>query len=280
MRSVRRMVRGREIREGAGVKLRRLFADALAEEFDPFLLFDAFDSTDPEEYLPGFPWHPHRGIETVTYLLSGVVEHGDSLGNRGTIASGCCQWMTAGRGIVHQEMPQAHEHLHGIQLWVNLPADKKMTEPVYRDLQPEDMPLANTAAASVRVLAGSFADTHGPVEGIAVAPTFLDVNVEPHGSFVFDPEDRMTVFAYVFSGNGCFAADQDRGEKGDIVLWDQQQGEIAIEAGASGLRFLLCAGRPLREPIVWGGPIVMNTRKQIEEAFAQLDEGTFLEQRP
>lgn len=278
MRAVRRVIRGRATQDGAGVKLRRVFANDLAEELDPFLMLDAFDSTDPKDYVAGFPWHPHRGIETVTYLISGLVEHGDSLGNKGEITSGSCQWMTAGRGIIHQEMPKASEHMLGLQLWVNLPREKKMIPPVYRDLTAKEIVTVSEPGRTVKLLAGEYGGQKGPVEGITIEPTFLDVELEAEAVFHWEPQPEATVFAYVFTGSGRFAPhDANEHGQGDAVLWERDGG-IEVRAGANGLRMLVCAGLPLQEPIAWGGPIVMNTRAELQQAFAQLDDGTFLKQ--
>ncbi len=278
MRTVRRVIRGRNTQDGAGVKLRRVFANQLTEELDPFLMLDAFDSKDPQDYVAGFPWHPHRGIETVTYLISGLVEHGDSLGNKGEITSGSCQWMTAGNGIIHQEMPKPSEHMLGLQLWVNLPRDKKMIDPVYRDLTEKEIAAVEEPGRTVKILAGDYAGRQGPVEGITIKPTFLDIDLQPNRDFAWEPQDGATVFAYVFTGSGTFAPDDsDEHGQGDAVLWEGSGG-IQVRAGANGLRMLLCAGMPLKEPIAWGGPIVMNTQEELKQAFAQLDDGTFLKQ--
>ena len=272
MRSVKQVIRGRQTQDGAGVKLRRVFANQLAEELDPFLMLDAFDSTDPDDYTAGFPWHPHRGIETVTYLISGKIEHGDSLGNSGEIVSGSCQWMTAGKGIIHQEMPKASERMLGLQLWVNLPKDKK-------DLTETEIVKVEEPKMTIRILAGQYKGAKGPVEGITVQPTFLDAELQPGAEFTWDAQPGDTVFAYCFYGTGRFAPDDDQEHgTGDAVLWDNEGDTIQVRAGEQGLRLLLCAGQPLHEPIAWGGPIVMNTQAELREAFAQLDDGTFLKQ--
>ncbi len=276
MRSIQRIVRGREILEGAGVRLRRLFSDDLAEMFDPFLLLDVFDSQDPSDYVKGFPWHPHRGIETVTYLLDGLVEHGDSLGNKGAIAAGSCQWMTAGSGIIHQEMPQESERLLGMQLWVNLPRRSKMTPPVYRDLTPDRIPTASVKGGEVRVLAGECAGVTGPVSGLAVNPTFLDVTLTKEGSFHLGVDPSDTVFAYIVSGQGLWGGrEDDLSRAGDCVLLGDGA-EVKAEAWDTPWRFFLFCGKPIQEPIAWRGPIVMNTEAELDEAFSELREGAFL----
>lgn len=277
MRSIQHIVRGREIREGAGVRLTRLFSDDLAELFDPFLLLDVFDSRDPSDYIKGFPWHPHRGIETVTYLLDGIVEHGDSLGNTGAIEAGSCQWMTAGSGIIHQEMPQESERLLGMQLWVNLPRQDKMTTPVYRDLTPDRIPVTTIQGGTVRVLAGECGGVSGPVAGLAVNPVFLDVNLPAGASFQCEVNPDDTAFAYNVMGSGHWGLTEAQVSRaGDCVLLGPGESVLASASANEPWRFFLFCGRPLHEPIAWRGPIVMNTEAELDEAFAELREGTFL----
>jgi redox-sensitive bicupin YhaK (pirin superfamily) len=283
--------------EGAGVKLRRAFGFGDPETFDPFLLLDDFRNERPEDYLAGFPWHPHRGIETITYVLSGTVEHGDSLGNRGSLAAGDVQWMTAGRGIIHQEMPQGAPdgRMHGFQLWANLPSSLKMTAPRYQDVGSGDIPtVTDDDGTDVRIVCGSFWGQTGPVDGIAAEPIYLDVRVPPGRIKRLPVDTTRHAFAYIFEGSGRFdAASEPRpvridhvesdqapvpaGEVGDRTLVVFGRGdEVVVRAGEHGMRFLLVSGKPIEEPVAWAGPIVMNTREELEDAFAQLKDGTFL----
>ena len=297
IRAVKRIIESRPTLEGAGVKLRRAFGFGDTTEFDPFLLLDDFRNDHPEDYAPGFPWHPHRGIETITYVLSGAVEHGDSLGNHGTLGSGDIQWMTAGRGIIHQEMPKgdADGHMHGFQLWANLPAALKMTAPRYQDVHAKDIPeITDDDETHVRVVCGTFWGKKGPVEGVAADPIYLDIFVPPGKRRTLPVETTRHAFAYVFAGDGSFrdaSAPQPvltdttgelderpiRGTTGNrsLVLFDRGD-EIVVQAGGQGLRFLLVSGKPLEEPVAWYGPIVMNTEEELRRAFADLQNGTFI----
>ncbi|MDX9946067.1 MAG: pirin family protein [Bacteroidales bacterium] len=277
-------VRGQHAVDGAGVRLRRVLGYRTIKDFDPFLMLDGFDSTDPSDYIKGFPWHPHRGIETVTYLLKGEIEHGDSLGNKGVIGDLQCQWMTGGSGIIHQEMPKAAERMLGCQLWVNLPAKDKMTQPAYRDIRPQDVEVLNEDNATVRVLSGHYKNLHGAVKGEYVKVQYLDVDLKPDSIWTYNetPNDQ-TLFLYLI--DGTLAADEalkEFEEKACAVLMAATSGsssdfdEVRIKAGPGGARFLLVAARPLEEPVAWGGPIVMNTEEELNEAFRELDEGTFI----
>jgi hypothetical protein len=281
--------------EGAGVHLRRAFGFGETEAFDPFLLFDDFRGDTPSAYLAGFPWHPHRGIETITYVLAGHVEHGDSLGNRGSLGAGDIQWMTAGRGIIHQEMPtgDADGRMHGFQLWANLPASLKMTAPRYQDVASRDVPeVVDDDGTRVRVVIGDFWGKRGPVEGIAADPRYLDVWVPPLVRKTLPVEVDRHGFAYVFEGAGRFrdasapqavTTDIVGGPEGvpelignrSLVLFDRGD-EVTVQAGDEGVRFLLISGQPLREPVAWRGPIVMNTQAELQQAFAELRAGTFI----
>ena len=273
--------------EGAGVHLRRGFGFGNTAETDPFLLFDDFRNDVPADYLAGFPWHPHRGIETITYVLAGTVEHGDSLGNQGELGAGDVQWMTAGRGIIHQEMPRgdAAGRMHGFQLWANLPASLKMTAPRYQDVKAADIPvITDDDGTSVRVVCGSFWGQRGPVEGIAAEPVYLDVSVPPGKRRTLPVETTRHAFAYVFAGEGKFGNASEPGPvKTDgvaaanhsLVLFDRGD-EVEVQAGGEGMRFLLVSGKPLQEPVAWHGPIVMNTQEELRQAFAELQRGTFL----
>lgn len=274
-RPIRKIITGEDAVDGAGVRLTRVFGHADVRELDPFLMLDAFDSTNPDEYRRGFPWHPHRGIETVTYLLEGDIEHGDSLGNKGSIRSGDCQWMTAGSGIIHQEMPQATARMLGAQLWINLPARDKMTAPRYGDIRAEDIPVVEADGAKVRVVAGSYGDIRGAFEGRHVKATYLDVEILPGYSWSFPVEQGATVFAYILRGAARFdAGGEVIAEKHAVLYGDGDT--VSIVAGDFGARFILVAGRPLGEPIAWGGPIVMNTREELDAAFREIDLGTFI----
>ena len=301
IRPVRRLARSQPTLEGAGVHLRRAFGFGDTSETDPFLLFDDFRNDDPERYRAGFPWHPHRGIETITYVLAGRVEHGDSLGNHGSLGTGDVQWMTAGSGIVHQEMPQgdAAGRMHGFQLWANLPASLKMTTPRYQDVGAGDIPeVVDDDGTRARVLCGSFWGATGPVDGIAAEPRYLDVSVPPGRTRRLPVEVGLHAFAYVFAGSGSFRdaspprpvrteavgeplpaatarADDGEAENRTLVLFDRGD-EVIVRAGERGIRFLLVSGRPLEEPVAWHGPIVMNTHAELDQAYAELRAGTFL----
>ena len=298
IRPIRRIVQSRPTIEGAGVRLRRAFGFGDTSEFDPFLLLDDFRNENPEDYLRGFPWHPHRGIETITYVLAGNVAHGDSLGNKGSLGAGDVQWMTAGRGILHQEMPQGDPagRMHGFQLWANLPASLKMTAPRYQDIKAADIPeVVDDDGTRARVICGEFWGRTGPVEGVAADPHYVDVAV-PAGLRKRIPVDRTRhVFAYVFDGSGSFRdasaprqvltervtpaasseASYDPAGNRSLVLFDRGD-EIVVEAGDEGIRFLLVSGKPLEEPVAWYGPIVMNTQAELEQAFNELHDGTFI----
>lgn len=265
--------------EGAGVHLHRVFGNSEVPEFDPFLLFDDFSADDPKDYLAGFPWHPHRGIETVTYVLDGAVDHEDSLGNKGTIGAGDMQWMNAGSGIIHQEMPKdVGRPLKGFQLWVNLPAKEKMSTPRYQGLLAAQIPAVRTAdGIVVRVICGTYAGTTGPIEDIAARPEYLDIEVPPNGAFSHAIPAEKNAFAYVVSGAARFVGDDRAVTDGHVVHFTLGKGdEVTAEAGENGTRFLLVSGVPLREQIAWYGPIVMNTKEEIHAAFREIEEGTFI----
>jgi len=280
VRLVASVVTAKATIEGAGVRLQRVFGQA-DPAFDPFLLLDDFGSANPADYLAGFPWHPHRGIETVTYVLAGDVEHSDSLGNRGVIGAGDVQWMTAGSGIVHQEMPQRYEgRSRGFQLWVNLPAASKMMDPCYRGLTAPSIPEVVTApGAQVKVLAGTVAGVTGPVQDVVARPTFLDVRLDPGCSFEQALPPKQTVLAYVIDVAGRLDEDTSRAlHGGQLAVLVGGEGVAAV-AGESGMRFLLFAGEPLREPVAWYGPVVMNTDEELETAFREYQAGTFVKRR-
>ncbi len=283
--------------EGAGVHLHRAFGFTEPEAFDPFLMFDDFRNDDPRHYQRGFPWHPHRGIETITYVLSGSVEHGDSLGNRGILSGGDVQWMTAGSGILHQEMPRgdAQGRMHGFQLWANLPSHLKMTAPRYQDVTSADIPLIQDDDGTiVKVIVGEFWGKRGPVDGIAAEPQYLDIFVPAGRRKTFRIDTRRRAFAYVFEGAGNF---RDAGQPQGVLLEKEVKGEevnirdlsgnrtlvrfgagdeVTVTAGPQGIRFLLISGAPIQEPVAWHGPIVMNTQAEIRQAMADLRNGTFI----
>ena len=296
IRPVRRILESQPTMEGAGVKLRRAFGFGDTVETDPFLLFDDFRNERPADYIKGFPWHPHRGIETITYVLSGSVAHADSLGNAGSLGAGDVQWMTAGRGILHQEMPQGDPsgRMHGFQLWANLPSGLKMTAPRYQDVQGKDVTeITDDDGTVVRIICGEFWGRRGPVEGIAADPSYLDVRVPPGQRRTLPVDTRRNAFAYVFEGSGDFRdASAPRGvlvdepgpvekvkreQAGDrsLVLFDAGD-EVTVQAGEQGIRFLLVSGRPLEEPVAWYGPIVMNTQAELRQAVEELRAGTFI----
>ena len=295
IRPVKRVAQAQPVVEGAGVRLRRAFGFGTTDEFDPFLLLDDFRSDDPDDYLAGFPWHPHRGIETITYVLAGTVDHGDSLGNAGKLGAGDVQWMTAGRGILHQEMPKGDPsgRMHGFQLWANLPASQKMTEPRYQDVTSADIPaVTEDDGSTVRIICGSFWGKRGPVDGIAADPRYLDVWVPPSKRRTLQVETGRHGFAYVFEGSGTFRDASEprsvRDEDGNVVTLPLEQtgnrslvlfdrgDEVTVQAGDKGIRFLLVSGKPIEEPVAWAGPIVMNTQDQLRQAYSELRDGTFI----
>jgi len=283
-RKCTQIVRGQHTIDGAGVHLRRVLGLRTIKDFDPFLMLDGFDSSNPQDYIKGFPWHPHRGIETVTYLLSGDIEHGDSLGNSGFIRDLQCQWMTAGSGIIHQEMPRAAERMLGCQLWVNLPKKHKMTQPAYRDIQQKDVLVVQEENATVRVLSGNYRNNHGAVKGEYVKVQYLDVKLDPGALWKYnETSNDQTMFLYLI--DGTLAADDELvkfEEKTCAILLAASSenstdfDETVVKAGNEGARFFLIAARPLKEPVAWGGPIVMNTEEELEEAFRDLDNKTFI----
>jgi redox-sensitive bicupin YhaK (pirin superfamily) len=296
IRPIKRLIKAKPTMEGAGVHLRRAFGFGETSEFDPFLLLDDFRNDRPEDFEKGFPWHPHRGIETITYVLAGQVDHGDSLGNAGTIAAGDVQWMTAGSGIIHQEMPHGDEagRMHGFQLWANLPSSLKMTPPRYQEVEAKDIPeVTDDDGTQVRVICGSIWGQAGPVDGIAADPQYIDVWVPPGRKKSIPVATTRHAFAYVFAGSGkfCNASEplevptegpgwsdtslSDEADNRSLVLFDRGD-EVTVLAGEQGIRFLLVSGKPLEEPVAWYGPIVMNTREELQQAFAEFQAGTFL----
>jgi quercetin 2,3-dioxygenase len=304
LRAVKQILETKPTIEGAGVKLQRAFGFGKTAEFDPFLLFDDFRNENPADYLAGFPWHPHRGIETITYVLAGEVNHGDSLGNKGRMTAGDVQWMTAGSGILHQEMPKgdANGRMHGFQLWANLPASLKMTDPRYQDIPSSAIPeVTDDDGTMARIICGEFWGKTGPVEGVATGPMsaearYVDISVPPGKRKRFRVETTRHAFAYVFAGSGTFrdasepqavltesavdpnAAPVYDAKNHSLVLFDRGD-EITVQAGPDGIRFLLVSGKPLKEPVAWYGPIVMNTQEQIRQAMAELHTGGFIKHK-
>ena len=299
LRPVKQIIQPKPTIEGAGVKLQRAFGFGKTKEFDPFLLLDDFRNENPQDYLAGFPWHPHRGIETITYVLAGSVEHGDSLGNKGSMTAGDVQWMTAGSGILHQEMPKGDQQgrMHGFQLWANLPSSLKMTDPRYQDIPASAIPeITDDDGTKVRVVCGEFWGKRGPVEGVAADPNYVDISVPPGHKKRLKVETTRNAFAYVFAGSGTFrdasapravlteqvakpeSAPEYDATNHSLVLFDRGD-EIVVQAGPEGIRFLLVSGKPIEEPVAWYGPIVMNTQNELRQAIDELQDGTFIKHR-
>lgn len=296
LRPVKEVIQTTPTIEGAGVKLQRAFGFGKTKDFDPFLLLDDFRNDNPADYLAGFPWHPHRGIETITYVLAGSVDHGDSLGNQGKLTAGDVQWMTAGSGILHQEMPKGDTQgrMHGFQLWANLPSSLKMTHPRYQDIPSATIPeVTDDDGTRVRIICGEFWGKKGPVEGVAADPNYLDISVPPNKRKRLKIETTRKAFAYVFAGKGSFRdASEPRAVLTDnvvqpeaapvydatnhsLILFDRGD-EITVHAGPEGIRFLLVSGKPIEEPVAWYGPIVMNTQVELRQAMTELQNGTFI----
>jgi redox-sensitive bicupin YhaK (pirin superfamily) len=299
IRPIKQLIKAKPTMEGAGVSLNRAFGFGRTSEFDPFLLLDDFRNDDPALYRAGFPWHPHRGIETITYVLAGTVDHADSLGNRGAIAAGDIQWMTAGSGIIHQEMPKgdAAGRMHGFQLWANLPSSLKMTSPHYQEVNSAEIPgVTDDDGTTARIICGNLWGTAGPVDGIAAEPNYFDITVPPGKRKTIPVPTTRHAFAYVFAGSGKFCnasaplavptegvgwADTSVPTEVDnrsLVLFDSGD-EVTVQAGENGIRFLLVSGKPLKEPVAWYGPIVMNTQDELREAFFEYQNGTFLKHK-
>jgi quercetin 2,3-dioxygenase len=276
-RKILRIIEPQAVVEGAGVRLKRSIGTRALDYLDPFLLLDHFQSKNRADYEAGFPLHPHRGIETVTYLLAGAVRHRDTLGNAGEIGPGDLQWMTAGRGIMHEEMPQVRpEGVAGFQLWVNLPAKQKMIAPRYQNISADEIAeIRRDGGATIRVIAGTVDGVTGPISGIAAEPTYLDMSVASHGSFSLPIPRGHSAFAYVFDGQGRFGADDQRVIAAPrLVVWDDGD-SVEARADESAVRFLLVSGKPLNEPIARYGPFVMNTKKEIEQTLREIQQGTF-----
>jgi hypothetical protein len=296
IRPIKRLIRSKPTREGAGVHLRRAFGFGSTSEFDPFLLLDDFRNDVPEDYLAGFPWHPHRGIETITYVLAGTVEHGDSMGNKGAIAAGDVQWMTAGSGIIHQEMPKGDDGgvMEGFQLWANLPKSQKMMSPRYREIKSGQVPEVTTKdGAKIKVICGTAEGREGPVRDIVIEPEYLDITLPAGSGFVHKTSRGHTVFAYVIGGKGVFCNEKNpfsydaEGENyfdmerdayihnGTAVLFGDGD-QVTVTTQGDPVRFLLVSGRPIGEPVAWYGPIVMNTKEELQVAFEEYRNGTFI----
>jgi redox-sensitive bicupin YhaK (pirin superfamily) len=298
-RKIRKVIKSKPTLEGAGVHLHRAFGNREVPLFDPFLLLDDFRSDEPRHFLAGFPWHPHRGIETITYVLAGDIEHGDSMGNKGVIGSGDVQWMTAGSGIIHQEMPKGDSggHMYGFQLWANLPASHKMMDPRYRGILAKEIPSVKVSGgATIKVIAGNVNGVSGPVKDIITAPEYLDVTLPPHSEFTHATAEGHTVFAYIIDGKGLFCKEKNPfsyevdGEnyfdfKQDpfignrtLVLFDDGE-SVSVSTEKEPIRFLLVSGRPIGEPVAWYGPIVMNTQEELQTAFEEFNKGTFIKHK-
>jgi redox-sensitive bicupin YhaK (pirin superfamily) len=297
IRAVKSIREAVQTMEGAGVELYRAFGFTDPSELDPFLLFDDFRNDNPKSFEKGFPWHPHRGIETITYVLEGNVDHADSLGNSGSLGAGDIQWMTSGSGILHQEMPKGNSkgQMHGFQLWANLPSELKMTDPRYQDVSGTEIPnIVEDDGTIVKVIVGSFWGKTGPVDGIAAEPQYLDIYVPPGVKKTFPVDTYRKTFAYIFDGSGAFDSasiptgilleKEIRGEElnirdmsGNRTLVSFDTGDfVTVQAGEEGIRFLLISGKPIEEPVAWHGPVVMNTREELIQAFDELKNGTFI----
>lgn len=279
LRRIKKTVTGQATMDGAGVKLVRVLGNNTVSDFDPFLMLDVFDSTNPDDYIRGCPWHPHRGFEVITYLLEGVIEHGDNLDHKGRIENGECQWMTAGSGIIHQEMPKPSPRLLGLQFWLNLPRDRKMVPPKCHGAAADQLPVIKNGDTTVRLIAGEYEGRQGALTADHIKPTFMDVAIAPGAAWSFSADPEATIYLYILEGSGSF--DDEFGpvaQKRAVLMGPGNK--IEAKAGAEGVRFVLCQARPLGEPVVWGGPIVMNTREELDKAFEELDNGTFIKKDP
>ena len=276
IRTIRKIVTGKNAIDGAGVHLVRVVGYNDTKDFDPFLMLDAFDSVNPSDYIKGFPWHPHRGIETITYLITGDIEHGDSLGNKGSILNGDCQWMTAGSGIIHQEMPKSCDRMLGAQIWLNLPAKHKMVTPKYGDIKNENIPVVVEKNSKVHIISGNYKGKEGGFEGEYVKPLYFDVEVAPEAEWILDTENDNTLFIYIVQGEGNFdPKGQASVSEKHAVLFNHGD-KFYVKASGKGIRFLLLSAKPLNETIAWGGPIVMNTQEELNKAFEELEENKFI----
>ncbi len=279
IRKIKKVLKSKPTIEGAGVHLNRVFGFSEAPMFDPFLLLDDFRADNPDHFLAGFPWHPHRGIETITYVLKGDVEHGDSLGNKGIIGSGDVQWMTAGSGIIHQEMPKGDGdgRMYGFQLWANLPASDKMMVPRYRDITASQIPeITLPGGVVIKIIAGEISGTKGPMDDIVIDPEYLDITIPPQSEYRHSTKQGHTVLAYVIDGQGCFDTQRDSiAGNGTLVLFEDGD-EVVAFTQEQNVRFLLISGKPIGEPVAWRGPIVMNTDDELRVAFEEYNQGTFI----
>ena len=273
-RKIKKVFESQRFIEGAGVRLNRVFGSHNTPLFDPFLLLDHFQSDQPEDFLAGFPWHPHRGIETVTYMIKGTIEHGDSLGNKGVIHDGDVQWMTAGSGIIHQEMPKNGKGINGFQLWVNLPRKHKMIDPRYQEIKKSNVPETSIGNALVKVICGKVGPAEGPADAVAGEPEYLDVNLPANEIFRYAVPSGRNVFAYIYQGTAHFEEGETVDEKNAILFGDGN--EVVVYSGDLPVHFLIISGSPFNEPIAWGGPIVMNNEVELKQAFSEFHEGTFL----
>ncbi len=276
IRNIKKIVTGKRAIDGAGVRLVRVIGYNDTKDFDPFLMLDAFDSYDSEDYIKGFPWHPHRGIETITYLIKGNIEHSDSLGNKGFITDGCCQWMTAGSGVMHQEMPKESDRMLGTQLWLNMPKENKMASPNYCDIKTDMVPIIEEDGVAIRVVSGEYKGKSSSVYGDFVKMLYLDVDMKPGTDWMLKTNEDETLFIYIVEGEGYFGEDNNNlTESKRAVLFES--GDIfKVKSGKSGIRFFLYSAKPLSEEIAWGGPIVMNTKEELNQAFRELENGTFI----
>jgi len=282
LRKIHKVFKSKPVIEGAGVHLKRALGLSEVPMFDPFLLLDDFRSNNPEHYLKGFPWHPHRGIETITYVLNGDVEHGDSMGNKGDITSGDVQWMTAGSGIIHQEMPKgdAEGNMEGFQLWANLPASQKMMDPRYRDVKAEQIPKVHLEnGTEIKIICGQVGDTQGPVRDIIIDPEYLDITVPSQTTYSHPTKSGHTVFVYVIAGKGCFCEEKEPFLSNETLVLFEDGDQITVNAQDESVRFLLISGKPIREPVAWQGPIVMNTQEELTIAFDEYRQGIFVKQK-
>lgn len=278
IRQIKMVLKSQPTMEGAGVRLKRVFGYRETELLDPFLLLDHFGSDNPDDYMKGFPWHPHRGIETITYMIEGKVLHEDSLGNSGTIETGDVQWMTAGSGIIHQEMPhKSNGMMMGFQLWANLPSSNKMMHPRYQDIKASEIPeVVTESGARVRIICGKLDGTCGPVTEIVTDPEYMDVIIPPGIEFTHSVKKGHTVFAFVFEGSGYFDENNEKLIKSDHLVLFEDGEQILAKAGDEQLRFLLISGMPIGEPIAWYGPIVMNNKEELDLAFQEYRDGSFI----
>jgi len=276
IRTIKKIITGENAVDGAGVKLVRVFGYHDTKDFDPFLLLDAFDSVNPQDYILGFPWHPHRGIETITYLIQGNIEHGDSLGNKGNILDGQCQWMTGGSGIIHEEMPKPSERMFGLQMWLNLPAKDKMVPPKYRGIEADSIPIVDENGSKIHIISGTYNGKSGALEGDYVKAICLDVELISGSKWSLDTEKDSTLFVYILEGEAYFGPEFDKLIPEKHVVLFNEGNKFMVKASNKGIRFLLVSAKPLNEPIAWGGPIVMNTKEELKQAFVDLEESTFI----